>query len=80
MADPDPDPNVREGPDGRVPPRMPRWAKVLAIGALVVVAALVIAMLVAGGDHGPGRHAADGGNTSGIEAPWMDGKVEGERL
>lgn len=38
------------------PPGIPGWVKLLAIGAAVVVALLVLAMLIAGGEHGPGRH------------------------
>jgi hypothetical protein len=34
----------------------PRWVKVLGIIALVLAVVIVVA-LVAGGDHGPGRHA-----------------------
>lgn len=34
---------------------MPRWVKVIALLAAVVVAILVVAMLL-GGEHGPGRH------------------------
>jgi hypothetical protein len=33
----------------------PQWVKVAAIIALVLVA-LVLVMLLVGGDHGPGRH------------------------
>ena len=38
------------------PPGVPRWVKLMgvALAALVVVA--VLAMLLLGGDHGPGRH------------------------
>lgn len=79
MADPSPNPSAGEGPDGQLPPRMPRWVKALAIGALIVIAAVVIVMLLAGGDHGPGRHAADSANTSSIEALWAEEDVEGER-
>lgn len=41
-------------PDG--PPGLPRWVKVLAVGALVVVVMLVVAMVLLGGEHGPGMH------------------------
>jgi hypothetical protein len=36
-------------------PGMPRWVKVSAIVTIVLVA-LVVVMLLVGGDHGPGRH------------------------
>ena len=39
------------------PPRMPRWVKLSLILAAVLVLAVVIAMLIAGGGHGPSRHA-----------------------
>jgi hypothetical protein len=35
---------------------MPRWVKVLAIVVVVLAVALVVSML-AGVEHGPGRHA-----------------------
>ena len=37
-------------------PGMPRWVKVLAIVALIIVAHLVVVGLVLGGGHGPQRH------------------------
>lgn len=40
----------------------PRWVKALVIVAAVLIALLVTAMLLLGGDHGPGRHAATSGN------------------
>ncbi len=40
--------------DGTAGP--PRWVKVVAIVAVVLIAAMVIVMLVNGGSHGPGRH------------------------
>jgi hypothetical protein len=39
-------------------PGTPRWVKMSALVVAVLVVALVIAMLLAGGEHGPGRHAA----------------------
>jgi hypothetical protein len=35
---------------------MPRWVKVFLIVAMALAALAVVAMLVVGGDHGPGRH------------------------
>ena len=35
---------------------MPRWVKVFLIVAVALAALAVVAMLVVGGDHGPGRH------------------------
>lgn len=40
-------------------PGMPRWVKVLGAIALVVVVIAVVAMLISGGEHGPGRHGAE---------------------
>ena len=37
-------------------PATPRWVKIFAVAALLIVAAAVVAMLVLGGEHGPGRH------------------------
>jgi hypothetical protein len=58
MADP---PRHRDtagvGADRASPPRMPRWVKLSLILAAVLVLAVVIAMLIAGGGHGPSRHA-----------------------
>jgi hypothetical protein len=36
---------------------MPRWVKLSLILAAVLVLAVVIVMLIAGGGHGPSRHA-----------------------
>ena len=43
------------------PPGLPSWVKYLLLGLLAVVLIAVLAMLVVGGDHGPGRH---GGSSS----------------
>ena len=42
------------------PPGLPRWVKLLAIGALIVLIVLVVAALATGGDHGPGQHDPTG--------------------
>lgn len=46
------------GPPGEPAPDagMPRWPKVFLLAVLATV--MVIVMLVVGGEHGPGRHAA----------------------
>jgi hypothetical protein len=36
--------------------RIPRWVKVAGIVVAVLALLVVIAMLVGGGAHGPGRH------------------------
>jgi hypothetical protein len=35
---------------------IPRWVKVFVIVAAVVLVLMVLAMLITGGQHGPGRH------------------------
>jgi hypothetical protein len=54
MADPPTDPGT--GDDTRV--GTPRWVKVFGIIAAAVVLLFVISLLIGGGEHGPGRHAA----------------------
>jgi hypothetical protein len=51
MAEPPPTPQ----------PGMPRWVKVFGIVAIVLALAVVIVLLVSGGQHGPGRHVPGGG-------------------
>ena len=41
------------------PPGAPRWVKVFAIIAAIVVVAIVI-LALAGGEHGPSRHMLGG--------------------
>ena len=41
---------------GDVPPGVPTWVRLLAIGLLIALVLAVVAMLVVGGEHGPGRH------------------------
>lgn len=50
MADPVENPNA-----SAAPPKMPLWVKVMGI-ILIVVVLLVGITLLAGGEHGPGRH------------------------
>jgi hypothetical protein len=42
-------------------PGTPRWVKVSGILALIALVVLVVMLVAGGGQHGPGRHAADGG-------------------
>ncbi|MGD9528998.1 hypothetical protein [Pseudonocardia sp.] len=37
---------------------LPRWVRTLVVLAVMVVALVVVAMLLLGGEHGPGRHTA----------------------
>ena len=49
-----------EAASSRERPPVPRWAKVAAVVA-AVVALLVGAVMLLGGEHGPGRHGASAG-------------------
>ena len=57
------------GPDGDAERRpgsrsgTPLWVKLFGLITLIVALALVVVLLVSGGDHGPGRHAI-GGNVA----------------
>lgn len=51
---------------GDVPPSMPQWVKYLLLGVAAVVVIAILAMLVVGGNHGPGRH---GGSPSAPVGP-----------
>ncbi|MGD9527441.1 MAG: hypothetical protein AB7V44_11695 [Pseudonocardia sp.] len=37
---------------------VPRWVRTVVVFAVMAVALLVVAMLLLGGEHGPGRHTA----------------------
>lgn len=41
-------------------PGTPRWVKLFGLLALALVVLLVVALIVVGGDHGPGRHSGRG--------------------
>jgi hypothetical protein len=55
MADPPSSPERDERADRGPIAGAPRWVKVSGIIALAIVL-LVLILLLAGGDHGPGRH------------------------
>lgn len=58
MTEDDRAPSAAAPGSAESPPGMPRWVKYL-IGALLAVAvAAILIMMIAGGDHGPGRHGA----------------------
>jgi hypothetical protein len=66
---PPPSPTSQGGYDAT-----PRWVKALVVIAVAVVV-LVAVLLLAGGDHGPGRHLGAGGTeslttTAEGHAPW----------
>jgi hypothetical protein len=50
--------------DRELPAGTPRWVKVFAAIALVVVVLFVVVLLVRGGDHGPGRHGGSSTDTT----------------
>jgi hypothetical protein len=43
-------------PDHNSPPPMPRWVKLFAVVAAIVVLLIVVALIWFPGKHGPGRH------------------------
>ena len=45
---------------GRGSTGVPRWVKVSAVIAAIVLVAVLVVMLLSGGNHGPGRHVASG--------------------
>lgn len=45
-----------DNPERPSPQGTPRWVKI-AGGTALAVAALIMLALIAGGDHGPGRHS-----------------------
>ena len=44
------------GQNGSSTTGMPRWVRVFLIVAVALAVFVVVAMLVIGGEHGPGRH------------------------
>lgn len=58
MAEDDQAPSTAAQGSAERPPGMPRWVKYLIVALLAVVVAAILIMLIAGGDHGPGRHGA----------------------
>ena len=55
MTDPPPETPQPAPRPGRPRAATPRWVKVFGLIALMLVL-VVIVLLLAGGDHGPGRH------------------------
>lgn len=43
-------------------PGIPRWIKVSGLVVVALIVLLIAVMLLAGGDHGPGRHMSTGPN------------------
>lgn len=59
--------------EGRSTNGTPRWVKVFGVIALLVVVLFIVVLLVRGGEHGPGRHALEGGS----HAPGYTGPPPG---
>lgn len=55
---------MRREPDetanGSGPPGLPAWLKISGVVVAVLVIAAIVALLLGGGEHGPGRHGAEG--------------------
>ena len=61
-APPDTGPVIPDEPNGAATTGTPRWVKVFAVFALLVVALVVVVIAFGGGEHGPGRHTGNGGS------------------
>lgn len=72
MDEPDPagpGPSPSGEPPATGEDRMPGWVRGFVIAGIVLALVVVVAVLVGGGDHGPGRHLPAGGGDSEIETP-----------
>ena len=56
-------------------PGMPRWVKISAVIASMLVLLLVIVLVFGGGQHGPGRHCQSGNAGRTPPASAVDGAV-----
>ena len=52
---------------------VPRWVKVSGLGGILLVALVVAAMLIGGGEHGPGRHLPGGDGGAESAPPGAEG-------
>lgn len=59
-------------PEGESPPGVPRWVRAFGIIAAIVILLAVAAMILVGGEHGPGRHMHGGHFAMGQVAPFVD--------
>lgn len=60
----------RPDPSDVEPPGMPRWLKVSGLVVVVLLALVLVVSLIAGGDHGPGRHASPLTGSAQVGAVW----------
>jgi hypothetical protein len=58
------DSTAARGSAARAYPGTPRWVKLGAIIAAVVIVLVVFIMVIAGGEHGPMRHIPSAGGTA----------------
>lgn len=49
--------DMREAPSDERPPSTPRWVKVIVV-AILGLLLIGVAIVLAGGEHGPGRHGS----------------------
>lgn len=56
------------GSDSESAPGVPRWVKVFGVVTVIVVLLAIVAMILAGGKHGPGRHL-HGANAAASQLP-----------
>ena len=73
MADspsrPDTDRDAGATPGAEPTAGTPRWVKVFALLALVVVLSVVVVLLTGRGGHGPRRHTPGAGTSGGHDGP-----------
>jgi hypothetical protein len=77
-----PRPESRPGPDAQrtiAASGMPRWVKVFIAVGLALIVLMVVAMLLTGGRHGPGRHLSPPpqGGTAATTPATTSAAVEG---
>lgn len=59
-------------PKDESPPGVPRWVKVFGVVAVIVILLAIAAMILVGGEHGPGRHMYGGHTAASALAPFVD--------
>lgn len=64
------DPNVPNRAMREAAPGMPRWVRVSAIVTGLLVVAIVLMLVLGGGEHGRGRHMGGPGSHGRAAASW----------